>query len=272
MKKFFKMLGYVIFYILIYYAIFKPIFFLWCNVLPNNPAISGWIKENPIGIIVFNDVIALPLFSIVVGYVKKQSILKVSLFRKTSLGSIIGSCIIGLGMGVFVIAFFSLPFSKKIPIFEELLAYLYNSSGILAFAGFVFIGTFFKEILFRGLIFNEMRKAIPLTLAIFFDALIYGALFFNFDPALTIFGTLGNIVIALVYVLTGSIWAPYIAQAMNNLCIYAFRHHYIESFPDNKLIIPLVISGLTICGVLLWMHFQGRKKVKQDSPNITLKG
>jgi len=270
MKRFFKMLGYVMLYIGVYFAIFSTIKYVWYNVLPQNPTLNDFVYSNPLGIVVFNDVFALPIFAIMVYFVKKKSILKIALFKKTSISNILLSVIIGICMGIFTTSFFALPFCKKIPKFEELISFIYNSGGLIVFIGFVVIGTFFKEILFRGLIFNELRATMPIAIAVLLHAVIYGALFFNFDPALTIFGTLGNIVVVLTYVISGSIWAPYVAQAMNNVCIYIIRNYSGDIFGANKWI-PIIISTVIMIAAFVYMNFLRKAKItKASQENVEL--
>lgn len=256
MKKLCKMLGLNVLYILAYFAIFKSVVYLWYNVLANNPMIGEWIKGNQLGLVVANDVFAIPIFVVLVYLVKKQSIFKVTLAKPISLHNVALSVIIGLGMGIFVINTFALPFFKQMPIFNELLQYIYNSN-LLVFAGFVIIGTFFKEMLFRGLVFNELSKAMPLFLAIIIQAVIYGALFFNFDPPLTIFGMLGNIVVVLIYIKTKSIWAPYIAQASNNICIYSILNFSGDFFEGYR--IPGIILSIVIIGGALFLMYRRKQ-------------
>lgn len=262
MKKYLKMTGYIALYIAAYFAIFQGAIYLWEHVLPGLPAIGPWVKNNRLGLVIFNDILALPLFALLIFGIKKRSILKETLFTPISPGNILLSILIGFGMGIFVVNFFALPFIREIPIFEELLAYMYDAH-ILTFAGFVLIGTFFKEILFRGLIFRELEKALPLIAAILIHAVLYGALFFYFNIPLTLFAILGNIVVVLAYISTRSIWAAYIAQAANNVCIYLIRNVTGDFFTGLR--IPMIIiSGILICGALFLM-FNKRKEQELET-------
>lgn len=257
-KQIFKMLGYLLLYISVYFIIFKSTLFVCENIMASNSLFGIWLKENQLGSIILNDVFALPIFALLVFLFKKESVFKVTHIRKIGIREIATSIVIGLFMGVFLLNFFNLPFALEIPIFNEILEFIYNS-GIIAFAGFVLIGTFFKEILFRGLIFNELNKVLPLIMAIFVHALIYGALFFNFNIPLTLFAILGNIVVVLAYYLTGSIWAAYIAQAFNNICVYTIRSLKADLFFGKE--IPLLILSVgVLLGALIYLNWLRKSK------------
>lgn len=267
MKKICKMLGLNSLYILAYFAIFKSVVYLWYDVLKNNAMLGEWISGNQLGLVVLNDVCAIPIFAVLIYFVKKQSILKVTQVKRINIRNAALSTLTGVGMGIFLVNFLGLTFIKEISKFNELIDYIYNSN-LLVFAGFVIIGTFFKEMLFRGLIFNELSKAMPLILAILLDAIIYGALFFNFDPPLTIFGILGNIVVVLVYYSTKTLWAPYIAQATNNICVYFILNVSGDFFEGFR--IPALILSTAIIGIALFLLFSKKQNsnLTQDSKSI----
>ncbi|PYG87827.1 hypothetical protein LY28_01847 [Ruminiclostridium sufflavum DSM 19573] len=267
MKRVCKMLGLNMLYIAAYFAIFKTAVYLWYNILKNNSAIGGWVGENQLGLVVLNDICAIPIFAVLVYLVKKQSILEVAQVKCINVRNAALSVMTGIGMGMFLINFLGLPQIQQISKFDELIEYIYDSN-LLVFAGFVIIGTFFKEVLFRGLIFNELSKAMPLFLAIILDAVIYGALFFNFNPPLTIFGILGNVVVILVYYKAETIWAPYIAQATNNICIYFMRNFSGDFFEGLR--IPGLILSAAVIGTALFLMY-GKKQisdVRKDSESL----
>ncbi len=267
MKKICKMLGLNLLYILAYFAIFKSVVYLWYNVLKNDAIIGDWISGNQLGLVVLNDICAIPIFAVLIYLVKKQSILKVTQVKHINIRNTALSALTGIGMGIFLVNFLGLTFIKQISNFNELIDYIYNSN-LLVFAGFVIIGTFFKEMLFRGLIFNELSKAMPLILAILLDAIIYGALFFNFNPPLTIFGILGNIVVILVYFKTKTLWAPYIAQATNNICVYFILNISGDFFEGFR--IPGLILSTAIIGIALFLLYskEQNKNLMQNSKSL----
>ncbi len=263
-KKFCKMLGLNLLYIFAYFAIFKSVVYLWYNVLKNNSVIGEWISGNQLGLVVLNDVCAIPIFAVLIYLVKRQNILEVTQVKRINIRSAALSVLTGLGMSIFLVNFLGLSFIKDIPKYNELIEYIYDSN-LLVFAGFVIIGTFFKEMLFRGLIFNELSKAMPLFLAVILDAVIYGALFFDLNPPLTIFGILGNIVVILIYYKTKTLWAPYIAQATNNICVYFILNVSGDFFEGFR--IPALILSATIIGIALFLLFSKKQNsnLLQDS-------
>lgn len=243
-----KMVGSVLLYIVVYFLIFTGVSKLWYGPLLNNEVIGSWINDNGIGIIILNDIIAIPAFMLLVYLLKKKSIFVVTKFKKISLSQLLICSLIGICMGVFLTNFFKLSFIQEIPIFEEIMVYLYDTN-ILMFLGFVFIGTCFKEILFRGLIFNDLQKEMYLVVAILIHAVLYGALFFYFNIPLTLFSILGNIVVVLTYIYTGSIWGAFTAQAFNNFTAYFIRNTNPEMFGSMQILaiaVTVIIMAISL--------------------------
>ncbi len=270
MNKVLKRLGLIVLYMFLYFLIFQFTLHFCFNILERSSFLGIWLRANRLGSIIVNDLLAFPIFALVVFFIKKKSIFKVSLFSRINYNNILLSIIIGIMMGIFVFNFFGLSFCRNIPVFQELLIDLYNSK-IVVFTGFVLIGTFFKEILFRGLIYNELEKTMPLYPAILLHALIYGGLFFAFNVPLTLFSILGNIVFVLVYIYTRSIWSTIIAQIMNNITIYIIQNYVGDIF--NNFRIPSIIISVGI--IILSLYFINRSKnspcLKHNDLNLEVK-
>lgn len=86
---------------------------------------------------------------------------------------------------------------------------------ILDFIASFMIIPFTEELVFRGVIFGELKNKIPPVLAAVISSLIFGILH---GVSVHIgYAFICGIVLSLVYYYTGSIWVPYIVHALFNL-------------------------------------------------------
>lgn len=105
----------------------------------------------------------------------------------------------------------------------------------------------FEEIFFRGIIFNEMRKRINITVAIIIQAIIFGA--FHGNILQGIYTSILGIALALVYHWTRSIWAPIIIHVIYNFLgtmVVPILVYY-----TSYLLIPYLIVSAILTVVLL---------------------
>jgi membrane protease YdiL (CAAX protease family) len=210
-KKYGLMLFNILLFIGIYYVIIELTVYFWqYTLMPLHP----WFREHVLGVIVLNDVIALPLLYLTYRYILKRNFFREARFHRMSSGSIFIACTVGLMAGIFTAMFARLPYIQSDQFLFQALFSSLNDSAWYVFLAFLLIGNLFKEVLFRALLFNELRKVLPLVIAIILQGLLYGALFFNFDPPLTLYGFLGAVVFVLLYIWFNSIWAPILAQIL----------------------------------------------------------
>ncbi|MGE5529465.1 MAG: lysostaphin resistance A-like protein [Patescibacteria group bacterium] len=266
MKKivgFFRMVGVVLLYVALYYLIFRTVLYVWDKILPDIGPLRGLVKNNPLGIVVFNDLIALPLFYLVTLGVNRRNMFQTSKLKAIRPWHAVLSIMAGLSMGLFVAGVFKLPYFDRVKSLHDIIYFIYNSSSLYAFFLFVTIGTLFKEILFRGLIFNEFHRVMPFWLANLLQAVMYGILFMNLEPFMTLFGVLGSLVVGLVYLYTDSLFGCIIAQITNNLCILAFRRVWGDVLQGTGLGVPFALglfSLVLLLGTWYFLRRSGRKK------------
>lgn len=230
--------------IAIYFVLFYGLLQVYSRIIYPT---SSWFAENPLTFIVFNDIIQMPILFLIMLKVRKVHIFKEANFTRPSLLQIVTIVSIGLLMGWFTDLFFSLTWIQaQFPQFEEILAYLNDGPSVLVFLAFLLYGNIFKEMLFRGMIFKELRKLVPLTIAIIVQGLLYGGLFFNFDIPLTTYGFIGAVVFALLYVRYRTICAPILAQYACQGSQFLFRR------TDTHVTDPTMqYTFLTVTGILI---------------------
>ncbi len=76
-------------------------------------------------------------------------------------------------------------------------------------------------------------------------------MFFSFDIPLTVYGFLGAVVFALLYVRYRSIWAPIVAQYACQGSQYVFRRSETHVTDPNMQYLFLTITGIAIVALLI---------------------
>lgn len=79
-----------------------------------------------------------------------------------------------------------------------------------------------EEVLFRGIIYNRMKKYYPCGLAIVISSLLFGAYHGNIVQG--VYGTLMGFMLALVYEKSRSFMAPYLFHASANVSVYTVMY------------------------------------------------
>ncbi|MNO20448.1 CAAX amino terminal protease self- immunity [compost metagenome] len=224
LKPYFIMAGRIGLYIAIYYAVLQPLVHLWYNVLTQVDTLRPWLNDsrNSNWGLVLNDLIAVPIYYFILRRYQKRDLLQVCRLDKIPFSSVWKIALLSICMGLWVTSVVKIPaVSETFPQFEGLFSSLVGGAPF-TFIVFLIIHSVYKEVLFRGLVFNDLYSVLPLGWALLGNAFVYGWLFFNFDPALSFYGGLGTIIFGLLYVWFGSIWAPTVAQ------IGLFATYYIS--------------------------------------------
>lgn len=89
----------------------------------------------------------------------------------------------------------------------------------LAFAVVAVVAPFSEEVFFRGFAYAGLRRSVGMFLGVVLSAAIFGI--FHVDPAVFVPTFIFGIVLAWVYIQTGSIWPPMLAHALNNAVVLA---------------------------------------------------
>ena len=228
--------------IIIYFAIYLVVNQVWGLVfeiskqyqtlnqlLHNNPGI-GFAITNVMSILVY-----VALFRI-----KKQNMIKYCQFNTISKQSIVWILFIGMGMAFASISLVKVAYiQNNFPQIEEVLRFITEGEYLVfVILGPVLLGAVFEDILFRGLIFNEIQKIAPVYLAVVLQAIIFGAVFMNLPMGLYAF--FGAIIFGFIYVWTASIWGSILAHVFNSIFLIILRHFTIIT--ENSATIALFIA------------------------------
>jgi len=154
----------------------------------------------------------------------ERSLFRASGFRKLSASRVL--LMVGLGLagslfsiGLIVIddianQFPSIPFLVDDLIRGDSILYVILGAGLIAPA--------FEEILFRGLIFGELRRVMPVYVALVLQAAAYA--YFQPSAALSVISIGSGLIYGALYLRTGSLWAPILVQNTAMGTIFLFKY------------------------------------------------
>jgi membrane protease YdiL (CAAX protease family) len=128
--------------------------------------------------------------------------------------------IVGLCCGLFFVCFSALPaVSKALPDLQNYVSNFNTADNfLLVILGLCIVGPLFEETFFRGIIFNTLRRTLPLGVALVVQALIYAAIQPNHTIALLAFFL--ALVFGLLYYRLKSLWSTIVANAVMNAVIF----------------------------------------------------
>ncbi|GAB6989813.1 CPBP family intramembrane glutamic endopeptidase [Paenibacillus pini] len=143
------------------------------------------------------------------------------------------------------------------------------------------IGPAFEEILFRGLIFRELRRVMPVYIALLLQAAAYA--YFQPSAALSVISIGSGMIYGSLYLRTGSLWAPILVQntAMGTIFLFKYIGFYewFNKFGDVSLYIITSLCLVALIGgsVYVWRTSSGiaareGQALTADAPLDTTKG
>ncbi len=231
---------------------------------------STWFEQNTVTVIILNDIVGLPLMLLAWKFIFRENLFKAAQFRVMGSKSVAIALWIGLGAGLFTVAFSRLPAiaSDKYKFFE-LFDYL-NRAEWYVFLVFLILGNIYKETLFRGILMNAFRRVLPVWIAIVIQGVLYGALFFFGDIPLSLYGFLGAVIFALLYVWFKSIWAPIAAQVACQGSQYLLWHYGPETRDITILSIVMAVAAAMITvGIFLAVKHRSSISAPPSSGAVT---
>jgi uncharacterized protein len=145
-------------------------------------------------------------------------------------------------------------FCKLFPDHQKIMATLLGGNFVQTILIIGIMVPMFEEILFRGIVFNELRKHISLMAAVIIQGLIFGIYHMNLLQG--IYGTIIGILAALIYIWLNSLWAPiFIHASFNILSVIMSRvgdDQIFYKYGFEILIFSWLILGLSI--FLIWKN------------------
>lgn len=150
--------------------------------------------------------------------------------------------ILTLGNAMFACSLVTL-LQDKFPSYKETAELVSSAStSVLAMSAIIIFLPIFEEILFRGLIFHELKKSNKFILAIIFQALIFGIIHGN--PLQAIYASILGVYLGLIYHWTSSLWASSSAHIVYNLLGSSIFPIILDK--TQNLVYVYIVVGLVI--------------------------
>ena len=189
------------------------------------------------------------LVLILVYKIKKRNYKEELLINKTSKFNIVFAIILGIACWLFNSGALSLIdeaglFSSQFQYMEEVLSPLGSGSVIMSIITIGIVAPFAEEFLFRGIIYNTLKKKISIKWTIIIQAVLFGVFHGNLIQGS--YATLLGIVFGYVTYKTKSLWPAVIIHMVNNLIATMFM--YVPSTWFNSI---LVYVAFLIIGIIL---------------------
>jgi len=252
MKKAAVMLGNLVWIIGIYVISIRTMFKLWDLWVVGRESMQAIEQINFRVAIIVHDLIGLLLYFAIFKLFYKKSLFQLSRLvpmRAKTTGLII---LLSILMGIWMMCLVRIPYiHEHFPQFNEAFEFLLGRN-VAFFIVFWIVHSFYKEIFFRGILFNQMQKVLPTPVSIVILGIIYGGLFFDWDPALSAYGMLGAVILCLIYLWTGSIWSTILSEFVL-FSTYLVMYRIDPPFGATLVVVMLLSSALIIYLMyLLW--------------------
>lgn len=199
-------------------------------------------------------------------YLRKQKFFKVCNFKKVKFHYLIIALILGLTLNT--INEYLLFQLLKIDVFKEAFAkYMYlsefitNTNIVIAILGVGIIGPIIEEVIFRGLIFNELRNIMPIPVVIVVQGMLFGI--YHFNLLQFIYAALTGVLLGIIYVLTKSLWVPIFIHIVNNITALIIPER--EDTGNSVIFIAAIIITSVCCVYFYKKRERYEKNVNENS-------
>lgn len=115
-----------------------------------------------------------------------------------------------------------------------------------------------EEVVFRGIVYNELKRAYKLPVAMLVSALLFG--FYHMNPVQGAYGFVMGFLMAWLYEYFGSFFWPVLVHMLANSLAYVLRYTYIAETFLYSWIGGIVFAALAIIGIVLLIS--DKKKLK----------
>ncbi|QSZ26468.1 CPBP family intramembrane metalloprotease [Aceticella autotrophica] len=215
-------------------------------------------------------IIASVLFTLSIFYLFKHrnmNIFKYCCFTRISLMELFLSILIGIAFEmVFEMINSVMNLYRYFPDYnkyQELFTKIIKGNFFIVLLSIVIIGPILEEIIFRGLIFKELRKGMSISTSIILQstifAIIHGSIYQGF------YAFILGILLSVMFYLSKSIWVPIIIHMASNM-VALFGSLFIKTNINSAKEVIFIFVGITIL-ILSFKYFYYQRE-KQRGINI----
>lgn len=266
LKNLFKAIGFTLMMLFMYYAIYIVLIFLagigitFFNMFIIQKSDLGLIQSQLEGLLIplmlLGNLITIG-FIMLIFLARKDKFSKYVGFRKIKI--IDGVLILAFGAffnilitGLLNLAIKYLPIKQQVEEFESMMEPLMNSGFVPILLAVTISAPFFEEIVFRGIIFNDFKKVMPVWLAILTQGLLFGLFHGNWIQG--VYATLIGVVLGIVYYKYRSIWSVILLHFSFNT-VSLLSDQWLHTNLDIINILILGILGTILLGIIMMKKY-----------------
>jgi len=204
-------------------------------------------------ILIISVVISLVLYMFIF-WLRNKNLFRECNFTGTGFSNMLLSAVTGMAISIFFAGLFSqIPIDKLFPGYSEMIGSLLGGgSFIVTVISAGILVPFLEEIIFRGLVFNELKSCMPVSIAALIQALLFGIYHMNLLQA--IYAFLIGLVLVYVCIKTDSIWPAIVLHAgVNNTSVVMGRLISAETLYSYGILLCVIsLAVMFISLVLIW--------------------
>lgn len=182
---------------------------------------------------------------------------------------ILGICLNTLSVPLVHYITQALPVQEQMAVYNQLMEALFSGSPFWIFLSVVIAAPLIEEIMLRGIVLNDFKKAVPLWAALIIQALLFGAMHMNWIQGS--YACVLGLVLGWVYHQYKSIWAPIAVHLSYNMTS-ALWGIFIPDF-EAPMPVMLAIGAIASLGLAyrLKSTYNPKLYLKEDTlvPKIT---
>lgn len=156
-----------------------------------------------------------------------------------------------------------LPIQDKMEQYQALMEPLMNGPFLLVFAVVSLSAPLFEETIFRGIILNDFKKAVPVWVAIIIQGVLFGVFHMNWIQG--VYASVLGIVLGIICLKYNSIWAPIIMHFTYNSTSFLLDYVFKEN-TNVFIVIAVGIIGSVLISLVLIKSYDCEYYDKQEVP------
>lgn len=251
LKKHAATLGKVVLIVAVYFLFLQLLVIIWEGyVIKQFPTLA------PYGIIGLytNALLSLPLFYFIYKWFYNKDLIAITGFSNVKLKVHVMNTLLAVSMAIWVMSLFNIPEVKEAaPAFHGIVGFFLGQSALVFFSFFL-INSLYKEVLFRALLFNEIRQSLPAWAAMIITGILYGIMFSFADLPTKLYGTAGAVIFGLLYMWYRSIWVTYVNELVLFSAYFIIRNYIGVPEDTAVLYTAQIVSSIAILALMygLW--------------------
>lgn len=208
--------------------------------------------------------VCLPIYFLI-SKLRKQNFFEYCKFYKTGTVVVGLSLILGISMNVFVTLFLNyinnlIPLQEISKGYENLAELIMSGNTFLLFITVGIMGPIIEEVIFRGLVYSELRKVLNVPAVIIIQALLFAVYHMNIIQGVNAFFI--GVVLGIAVYKTGSIWpaiAIHISFNSINVLMSRAMPESFGTFLESYHLLMFAASILLTAAILMLIWFFPRR-------------